>query len=373
MKLNTLLFFILFIPGFLLADELKRKEFTKEISKVFSMNKNGEFILQNKHGKVDIKTWNKSSVKVDVLILVQAKDEENAAEVFERINIDISNDDNFVKAITRIESKKKSGWGWNTSTWNDDKSDFEINYEVFLPNTATINITNKYGDAFIAKTDGLVNANIGYGNIRFEEVNNTLNLKLSYGDASVNYAEEIKSEIKYSKFRINKTGDADINTKYSNINLGEINSLRSTTKYDEYNIEKVNIFRTEGNYGKFKINSVNEFISEAKYTDYIIRNLNKEADIILNYGLVEIENISPDFEDIRMNGSYVNFHIENTPEVPYRLEASASYGSLELPEFSVCTYQRESGYSNKMEGEINGENSDKSIKIKVNYGDVRIK
>jgi hypothetical protein len=374
MKKFNLYLALLFLPlGLFANDDDQKKEFVKEINKVFDMDRKGELSIVNKHGKVDIKTWDKPEVKIEIKIIVQAKDGDRAEEIFERINVAFNNDVDYVKAVTDIKSKKGSWSQWSSWGTASSRDEFEINYEVSMPNDGRLDVRNKYGDTYVAVTDGPVNAEVGYGSIRFEGVNNELKLYLGYGDATIIMAESVSAEVNYSKIGIRNAGEADLNTKYSKINMEKVGSARVVTKYDEFNIYEVGTMRVEGKYGKFNINQINKLVANGKYTDYIIGSLKSEADVVLSYGGLSIESLKKGFDNVRLDGSYVNFKIVTDPGIDYKVDASASYGDVKLPENMKNTYKRDSGYSYKVEG-IVGEGTPTSIiKVKVNYGDVRIR
>lgn len=367
-------FFLLCLPVSIMAEDTpQRREYVKEISKSFDLSRKGELAILNKHGKVDIKTWDKPEVKIEVKIIVQAKDGDRAEDIFDRINIAFENDDDFVKAMTNIKSKKSSTSIWSSWGTSSDRDEFEINYEVNMPHDSRLDVRNKYGDTYVAVTDGPVNAEVGYGSIRFEGVNNELKLYLGYGDATIIEAESITAEVNYSKIGIRNAGDADLNTKYSKVNIENVGSMRTITKYDEFTINNVGSLRTEGKYGKFNINSIGKLVADGKYTDYIIGSLSKEADVVLSYGGFSIESLKKGFDTVRLDGSYANFKIITDTGINYKVDASASYGDVKLPEHVSTTYKRDSGYSYRVEG-IVGEGTPSSIiKVKVNYGDIRIR
>ncbi len=371
LHIGLLIFFL--VPYSLDAStNKKRKEFIKEISKSFSMEHEGSVSLNNRHGKMEVKTWDKPRVQIEIKIIVQAKDEQRAEDVFERISIGFDNGDDFVKAITDIRNKKNSGWAW-TNYGSSDRDEFEVNYEVFIPRTSTLEVKNKYGDAFVAKTDGPVHADISYGNIRFEGVNNDLKLYLGYGDATVMKAESITGEVKYSKMSLRNAEDVDLNTRYSRMYVDNVVGMRTITKYDEYNINKVGTLRTEGKYGKFNIDYIGNLIADGKYTDYVIETISESADVVLSYGGLKIESLEDGFKTIRLDGNYANFKIITAPDAAYKIEASATYGDLGLPENMETTYKRDSGYSYRIEGFVSSAETESNIKVKVNYGDIRIR
>ena len=59
-------------------------EFTKTIKKEFDITSDGTTSITNKYGKVEIKTWDRNRVKVDVTIVVKASSESKAQEVFDQ-------------------------------------------------------------------------------------------------------------------------------------------------------------------------------------------------------------------------------------------------------------------------------------------------
>lgn len=373
-QLHINLLILLFLPlGLFAIDDKGRKEYVKEINKNFDMQRKGELSIVNKHGKVDIKTWDKPEVKIEVKIIVQAKDDDRADDIFNRINVEFENGSDFVKAMTDIKSKKGHWTAWSNWNKSSDRDEFEINYEVSMPMDGRLEVRNKYGDTYVAETDGPVNAEVGYGSIRFEGVNNELKLYLGYGDATVIKAESITAEVNYSKIGIRSAGDADLNTKYSNVNIEQVGSMRIITKYDDFTIGKAGTMRTEGKYGKFNINQVGKLVADGKYTDYIIGSLSSEADVVLSYGGLSIESLKKGFNNIRLDGSYANFKIVTDPDINYKVDASASYGDVKLPEHIAVTYKRDSGYSYRIEGVVGQGGSESMIKVKVNYGDIRVR
>ena len=136
---------LLFAVGLLAAGSTTQQEFSKTINKQFDISPDGLVNLSNKYGKIDIKTWDQNRVRISVKIVVDAKDEETAQEVFNRISVNFSNTSSQVTASTEIASKKSSWWGWG-----NDSDDFAINYEVSMPTTGNLDVTAKYCDVYSA-------------------------------------------------------------------------------------------------------------------------------------------------------------------------------------------------------------------------------
>jgi len=151
-----------------------KQEFTKAIKKDFSINPKGTTSLTNKYGKIEVKTWDKNRVKIDVKVIVKALSEDEAQKIFNQIDVDFSNDESFVKAETVFETNSS----WWSSNWSSTNSDYEINYEVFLPATNELELSNKYGDVYVAKLENKGNITVKYGNFRLEGFANDVTIKL---------------------------------------------------------------------------------------------------------------------------------------------------------------------------------------------------
>ena len=152
-------------------------------------------------------------MKVDVTIVVDARSESSAQEVFDRIQIEFSNDDDFVKAETSIESN--SGWwgGWN------NKSEFQVNYEVYMPSTCNLELENQYGNTNIAAISGNADIEVKYGDFQLEGVGGDLKVELGYGNGTVVKARDMTADVAYSKINIKDAQDIAFDTRYSKIYL----------------------------------------------------------------------------------------------------------------------------------------------------------
>ena len=116
-------------------------EYTKEINEEFNISKDGDVKITNKYGNIELNSWNQAKVKIDVTIKVDASSESKANDVFDKINIKFDNGSSYVNAETELNFDKK-WWDWGKN--KDGK--FSIDYVVYAPSTATVDVTNKYGD-----------------------------------------------------------------------------------------------------------------------------------------------------------------------------------------------------------------------------------
>ena len=91
------------------SNTLTAKEFKKNIKKEYAISPNGTVALSNKYGIINVQTWSKNQVKIEVTITVNARNQGDADFVFEKININCSKSGDYIKAKTEIR-KTSSSW-----------------------------------------------------------------------------------------------------------------------------------------------------------------------------------------------------------------------------------------------------------------------
>ncbi len=200
MKYSLLL--ILFTLWNTVTYAFEKQEFRKQIKKEYAINPKGEVALYNKYGKIEVKTSTNNKVTIDIEIIVNANSEKSAKETFDRINFDFYNDENYVKAMTMIESKVS--WGWN-----NNNADYTINYYVNMPKTCRLDLNNKYGDSYISYLDASAKVDVKYGNFKMDGLSENLMVTLGYGNGTVESCKrfECRGELwkiiskRYSKHR----------------------------------------------------------------------------------------------------------------------------------------------------------------------------
>ncbi len=349
-------------------EELTAQEFTKTIKKEFPINATGTVNLINKYGKIDVKTWNKSRVKVDVTIVVKAKSESSAQSVFDRIRIDFTNGEDFVKAETVISSAKSSWW-----SWGDDNSEFQINYEVFMPESGALDLQNKYGDAFVASLTGRANIDVKYGNFRLEGVGGDLNVTLGYGNGTVVKARNTSADISYSKINFNDVQDVNFTTKYSKISVDNGANLKAESRYDQFYLSKVNRLNCQSRYGNFEIGEAESVVAVSRYTDFKINRLRDRGDFDLQYGGLRVEKLSKGFSNVNLVGKYSDFKIDVEEGASYTLDAATNYAGIAYPAGMNVTYEKDKGTSHEVKGHTGTQNARSVIKANLSYGGLKVK
>jgi hypothetical protein len=350
----------------------KKHEFTKNIKKEFPINSNGTIGLKNKYGKIEVKTWEKNRVKVDVKIIVQAISEASAQTVFDRVNIQFSDARDFVKAETIIGEPKKNVW-WSAWDVEDDKTEFKINYVVFMPKSGNLNLTNKYEDSYIEPIDGDVSINISYGNFRLDGAHDLM-LTLNHGGGTVVDAHDIVAEIANSnRVRIKKAHDIIFMTNNSRITTETAHVVKIESRNDAFSFEELKKLKFNGRYGDVDITSVQEVYASGRYSDFYIEELTHHADFDLQFGGVTIEKIVKGFDNLTLYGRHTDYKLMVDYRVPFRLDAVAENAGITYPENLSVTHEKDHGIIQEVKGYRGTQNTESTIIAKLNYGGLRIK
>lgn len=349
--------------------EQEKQEFTKTIKKEFPLNATGTLNLINKYGRVDVKTWDKNRTKIDITIVVKAANESEAQDVFDRVRVDFSNDDAFVKAETVIESNKSSWWTWGSS----GQTEFQINYQVFMPATASLDLSNKYGDATVAPVTGKAKVDVKYGNFRLEGVGGNLAVVLDYGNGTVVKANNAEVSTSYSKLNLNDVQDVNLTSKYSKFTVDKGKSIKADSRYDQFYLINIDKLNCQARYGNVEVGNAESVVAVSSYTDYKITRLRDNGDFDLQYGGLRIENVSKGFSKINLVGKYSDFKIGVEDGASYTLDAATSYAGIAYPEGLNVTYEKDKGTSHEVKGHAGQQNARSAIRASLSYGGLKVK
>lgn len=347
---------------------IAKGEFTKTIKKEFETTKDGTTSLFNKYGKIDVKTWEKNRVKVDVRIVVKAGSEAEAQKVFARINVAFSNTSNYVKAETSIEPVKNQWW-----SWDGGKNDFSIYYEVYMPPTNRLDLNAKYCDVYVAALQGVANIDVSYGNFKMDGLADNSNIVLAYGNGSVTKARNVKVDIKHSNIRMQEANDVEIYSKYTTVSFDKAADVLSTSKYDNYKLGNVQEFRNTGKYDNIEIAQANNVLITSQYTNVKVTKLVKTIDLNLEYGGATIGSMSKGFTMANLLGKYSDFKVSLEPGTTYQLDASSNYANISYPSDLTVTYEKEKTTTHEVKGHVGSTSSPAVLKARLNYGGLKVK
>lgn len=349
-----------------------RREFVKEINKSFPLSATGRLELSNRHGSINVQSWNQDKVTIDIKILVQAGDQETANQVFDRVQINFTDTDNLVSAVTSISSVNKSWWDRLVGGFNSD--DFKIIYTVKMPNRAFLSADGQYCNINCGDHAGELDVNVQYGNVDLGEIGERVQVRTKYGNTNIEgLASPSIVETGYGNLDIDKaSSELDINIRYGELRIDEANDLILDSRYTDMRIGKVGKMRFKGSYGDIRIREVRSIRASTTYSGYEIEKVMELADISTAYGDVEIDWVNAGFNEIRVKGSYSDIEVRMDPEAGYELNARTSYSDIDYPSGLDINRKERKSNSESISGKKSGKGNGR-LELATAYGDISVR
>lgn len=323
-------------------------EFTKTITKEFTVNPDAQLTINNRFGKVHCTNWEKNVVAIEVRITVTAGSEEGAEKQFKRITIDLNGTPSNVTASTRI-SENPGGMG---------KGEFSIDYQVQFPVTMNADITNKFGDIYLNEIAGKFKVNLGYGNLEANKLNNSDNLL----------------DIKFSKARVNWMKGAVVILKYSDLELDYAGSLRLDSKFSNLEAGKIIALNVNFEGGKLNMDNSSAVESKSKFSDLEIGRIEQSLNLDIQYGNCDVHEMPAGFTSVNIRNKYGNVSVGLDSQAKYFLEADLKFCDLEYPvDKAKFSYRSIRDTEKSYRGLVGGsENPASKVVVKSEFGNVSI-
>ena len=327
---------------------------TKTIKKEYTVNPNAKVILNNRYGDLNITTWNKNRVEVEVIITVKGDDLEDVKTKLNSISIDFNASSSMVKAIT-VFNENKSSWSW----WGKSKNtNYKINYIVKMPKTNSVDLNNDYGSIYLSNLSGKALINCDYGKISVGELsadNNNINLNYCTS-SSINAMKSGNINVDYSKLTIDTSKDIKLKADNSNI------------KFDK--AEKIN-FNLD--YGSIVVNESESIYGNSDYVTLRFGIVRKKLILDTDYGSLTVKKIMNGFDKVNISGQYTGVKIGIEKEASFDFEIDLQYGSFERDDAKVELINSISKSTKKYyEGKYGKGKTNSNLFINSEYGSVKI-
>lgn len=218
---------------------------TKAFNKSYNVSASDLLNIKNSFGSVEIHTWSKSEIKVEVNIEVSANTNELAQRVLDKI------------AVTDEKNGREIFFKTSFNKLNNDKgekSNMSINYDVYMPAGNPLTIKNEFGATKVSDHGGEVDLTSKFGSLTTGNLTNIKKLDVEFGSANFQNLSGGTITVKYSSASFEKlSGNVkmdlqfcslikinlqntltglDIKSSYTSLNLLPSNGLSAT--YDVY-------------------------------------------------------------------------------------------------------------------------------------------
>lgn len=275
--------FLVWQSGFSSDQEV---ELSKRYSMSYQLSDGAQIDLVNKYGDIIVNTWNKDSVRFDIRITAYGKNDEAVEKLIERVSFDHTSSGKFMKFSTVFDRQS----GSFKEFWNSlgdyskvliNKNNLHIDYDVYLPKSASLYLENKFGDIFINEFTGRCKVSLSQGDIKAGKITGAFNLDLRFGNGSLQDIRNGYLNLQIAEVLINKAQKLDISSSSSTIRISEVSQLRIDSRNDKYRIKNVGSLNGESTFSNIEISSLtSELVSNTNFSDLLIEDFAEQGKMI---------------------------------------------------------------------------------------------
>ncbi len=183
-----------------------------QLTKEFSVKKGQLFYLKTDFGSVEVKSWDRDQVKLNVTKKARTSSQREADRLFEDLKIRFDQDNNGVQVVAEYTGHK---------SWLSGRRRVNLHFEVIVPNVFDLDVNTSGGSIKVEDLAGNIDLNTSGGSISVGQIKGPVNAKTSGG--SINVSEAVGDVFVHTsggRINIGKTsGAVDAKTSGGGINL----------------------------------------------------------------------------------------------------------------------------------------------------------
>lgn len=337
---------LILFTGLILSQLISAQDQMKEVKKEFTISKGAKLQIENKFGNIEVMNWDKPVVSITVKISAVTGNAQSSKSLADKINIEFSEPEkNIILARTII----------NTEGSGNQKSHFNIDYNVYVPAWINLTLDQKFGNIRIQEINGNVIIDLKHGKLQATTLS---------GNGERPYNKIIMA---YSDGVIDETGSADLEMAFSKVNIEEADNISADSKYSGINISKCSSFSFDSKYDNFTVDDVKNVTGTLDYSNLRVGSLSGKMETDGSYSTLKLEQVLPSFELIRINSLRGASKIGIHPDISLDVYANVKRGDIRLEGFTVLEKKIEG--PDKYIHAINGvEGTGKIIELDVQEG-----
>ncbi len=333
---------------------------SKYLERSYKVSASTTLDVENKYGKIHIKTWNKDSVLIKINLTIKSDEKERVQELMDDIDFDFTATSYYITAKTTFGNKRKSFFDdlrRLAQTFTSLENETTIDYEIFVPQYLSLKMNNKYGDFYTDNIEGNLDLSIAYGDFKINKLFGDAYIDTKFGKGSINYAKNAKINSSFTEIQVFDSDRLSINSNSSTIKIKNNKTLRVDSRRDKFYIDLTRFI-----YGK------------TYFSDIWIYKLQTESTLNAKYGLLNFELVQPGFDFIKLNTKYtdINLFIKNGSS--YQIDLTHHNAVIKKPE--GVNWKEKTVDEDKEKymtfGHVGNNNAKSKIRIDIDNGNLNI-
>jgi DUF4097 and DUF4098 domain-containing protein YvlB len=136
-----------FLLAFVAAPAMADQKFEEKFEKTIPLTKTGRLYLSNVSGNIEVMTWKEAQVKIEALKVSKAASLDKAKENAAKVTIEVTGGADLVRVETNYPQRTGGFWG-------GDSVNVYVDYKVWVPEQAGVELRSKSGDVHVAPIGG---------------------------------------------------------------------------------------------------------------------------------------------------------------------------------------------------------------------------
>jgi hypothetical protein len=273
----------------------------KEQSHSFKLKSGTLVQISNKYGNVTIMPWEKDSVRFEVSISAQSKQAAKVIKILSSIDCEMISAPNTISARTVFYDNGATFWkdmvsyaGQVLSTNNN----LQIHYTVYMPVTNPVKIENKFGNVYMDNQKGNADITVSNGDLQARNFGGILKLKIEFGNASIQDAEDARLTVNYADLTLGKAGSLNLDSRSSTLGIEETETAEISSQRD-----------------KMTFRSCGSLSGDASFSRIRVNELTTLCTLNTKYGELRLNSIPRTFRSIQLRSEYTDIYLGLGPSV----------------------------------------------------------
>ena len=303
---KILLLFAVFV---FIQTALAQEVVTKTVGKTYAITDAGELYIESKYGNIIINGWDKDSISIKANVKANHKKRENAKELLDRINPQIKIAGDFISITSEISDKNTgfiSRYFNKVNPFEPDESNIQIDYTIYLPANAEIEVNNTFGDIIIADWHGELKVNLHHGDLWINDPITKADIEMKFGKLRAQSIDYANMDIKNGEADLKESKNLRVKSSGSTFKIEKVADLEIYSSKDRVIIEEVAGISGDLNFSNVKLHNVlNKINLSMHITDFVVSKIHNKSPAL---------NIEQESSDININITGASFNFDVTME-----------------------------------------------------------
>ncbi len=220
-SLMTALAFLALLVGLGQGVATAKERYEEKFQKTETLPKDGKVYLKNISGDIKVVSWAEAQVKIDAVKYSRASSEKEAQEDFQKVTIEVIREGNTLRITTKYPEHRKF--------WKDESVDVSVDYSLWIPDQASLQIETVSGDTEIDAVGGALDIEAVSGDVTVQKVNKQAEINTVSGDLTLlDAAGDVHLKAISGTIRLDKVrGSVDAETISGDIDVKEASQAKT--------------------------------------------------------------------------------------------------------------------------------------------------